>query len=106
MKKFIYLPMFILSIGSVNAETFELKIPIICGPSENMLGVLREHYEEQMIFMSPSKNETDEDLSHTLWLNPETTTWSFAVVNKQKKTACVISSGDNFQLFPPQGDTI
>ena len=85
---------------------FEIQIPIMCGPSQNMLSGLRDRYEEQMIFMSPSKNEADHDLTHTFWLNPETQTWSFVVTNKQKDTTCIISSGDKFQLFPPQGTSI
>jgi len=82
---------------------FELQLPIMCGPSQNLLEGLRERYKEEIIFMAPSKNEDGEDLAHSFWVNPRTKTWSFIVTNKQKQTTCVISSGDNFQLFPPQG---
>jgi hypothetical protein len=87
----------------VAATVFELQLPIICGPSENMLEGLRTEYQEQIVFMSPSENEIGEDLTHSFWMNPQTQTWSFVVTNKQKETSCVIASGDKFQLFQPQG---
>jgi len=95
-----------MSLLLAAVAAFEIQLPIMCGPSQNILNGLRERFEEQMIFMSPSKNEVDHDLTHTFWLNPEKQTWSFVVTNKQKDTTCIISSGDKFQLFPPQGTSI
>ena len=92
-----------MSLLLAAVAAFELQLPIMCGPTENLLTGLRERYQEQMLFMSPSKNAIDEDLTHSFWLNPDTQTWSFIVTNKQKKQTCVIASGDKFQLFPPQG---
>lgn len=84
-------------------EAFELRLPIICGPSEPLLTNLKNTYNEQMIFMSPSENEVGETLTHSFWLNLESQTWSFIVTNKERKTTCVISSGDTFVLMQPQG---
>jgi hypothetical protein len=85
------------------AAVFELQLPITCGPTDNILQGLRERYNEEIVFMSPSKNAKGHDLSHSLWVNPETQTWSFIVVNRDEKTTCVISSGDQFGTFQPDG---
>ena len=87
----------------VAATVFELQLPILCGPTDNMLKGIKDRYGETMIFFSPSKNEIAEDLIHSLWVNPKTETWSFVVENKQKDTTCVISSGDKFGILPPRG---
>jgi hypothetical protein len=92
-----------MSLLLAAVAAFELQLPIMCGPTDNLLAGLRERFQEQIIFMSPSKNEIDEDLTHTFWLNPDTQTWSFVVTNKQKQTTCILASGNKFQLFPPQG---
>jgi len=62
---------------------------------------LREEFEEEIVMMSPSKNNVGDDLFHSLWINAGTTSWSFIVVNKQKNVTCVIASGDNVSMFFP-----
>ena len=81
---------------------FELQLPIMCGPTNNLLSGLRERFNEEIIFMSPSKNETGDDLTHSFWVNLEGQTWTFVITNKQKETTCVVASGDNFQLLQPK----
>jgi len=78
---------------------FELQLPIMCGPTDSMMQSLRKEYSEQIIFMSPSENEKGELLTHTLWVNGDTQTWSFVVANKEKQTSCVIASGYNYLLM-------
>ena len=87
------------------AAALELSLPIFCGPSENLLEGLRDRYNEEIVFMAPSANEVGDELYHSLWINADTKTWSFLVVNKQKETTCVIASGDNLNMFFP-GKTI
>lgn len=77
----------------------QLEIPILCGKSQNMLGGLRERYNEEIMFLAPSTNEIGDNLFHSLWINTETTTWSFIVVNKEKDITCIISSGDQFRTI-------
>ena len=45
---------------------FELQLPILCGPTNNMLQGIKDRYGETMIFLSPSENEVGEDLIHSL----------------------------------------
>ena len=90
-----------MSLLLAAVAAFELQLPIVCGPTDNILNGLRNKFQEEIIFMSPSQNETGDELFHSLWVNPDTQTWSFVVVNKPKKTTCVIASGDKFQLFGP-----
>lgn len=92
-----------MSFLLVAVAAFELQLPVLCGPTDNMLQGIKDRYSERMIFLSPSKNEVGEDLVHSLWVNPKTETWSFIVENKQKDTTCVISSGDKFGILPPRG---
>ena len=82
---------------------FELQLPIMCGPTDNMIQGIKDRYGERMIFLSPSENELGEELMHSLWVNPQTESWSFIVENKPKDTTCVISSGDKFGILPPRG---
>jgi hypothetical protein len=90
----------------VAATVFELQLPILCGPTDNMLQGIKDRYGESPVFISPSKNDLDEDLTHSFWLNIHTETWSFIVSNKQKNTTCVISSGQKFELLQQKGTPI
>jgi len=82
-------------LTNAKAEMRELQLPIFCGPTDNLLEGLRDRYDEEIVFMSPSENATGHKLTHSLWINPTTGTWSFIVVNKDLGTTCVIASGDN-----------
>jgi hypothetical protein len=72
----------------------EMDIPILCGPTQNMLQGLRNRFNEEIVFMAPSQNAIGHNLTHSLWINMDSTTWSFVVVNKEKNVTCIISSGD------------
>jgi len=87
--------------ASAEVQPFETQLPIMCGDAENILKGLREKYGEEIIFMAPGVNSQGHKLFHSLWINPETTSWSFVVVNKDREALCVISSGDNYQTFGP-----
>lgn len=81
---------------------FELQLPIVCGPTGPLLDGLNNRYNEEIIFMSPSKNADGESLTHSFWVNTQNQTWTFIVTNKEKESTCVIASGDNFWLVTPQ----
>lgn len=83
----------------------EKEIPVMCGDTEHLLEGLRERYGEEMIFIAVSKNAVGHDLSHSLWINYQTKTWTFIVVNKQAKTTCIHASGDNLNIFFPGNTT-
>jgi len=86
----------LLMATSVKAnELQELQLPMMCGPSDNLLEGLRERYEEEIVFMAPSENKQGQQLTHSLWINFETTTWSFVAVNRDLEMLCIIASGDN-----------
>lgn len=105
MKTFIFLMLLILTVPiKAQTELKEWPLPILCGDAKNILQGLREKYEEQIVFMAPSTNEVGENLFHSLWINPTTSTWSFVVLNKERSILCVISSGDGAVQFTP--DTI
>ena len=80
------------------AAAFELSLPIMCGDTSNLLEGLRNTYQEEIVFMSPSENSNGDLLTHSLWVNTEKQTWSFVVTNKEKDTLCVIASGQNYVL--------
>jgi len=93
----------VINMKTVYAEVqpFETQLPIMCGDAENILKGLREKYGEEIIFMAPGVNSQGHELFHSLWINPETTSWSFVVVNKERGALCVLSSGENYQTFGP-----
>jgi len=88
--------------NGIQPDTKEL--PIFCGDTEHLLEGLKQKYDEEIVFMSVGYNQQGHDLTHSLWINYNTKTWSFIVVNKQVKTTCIIASGDNLNmLFPGKG---
>ena len=83
-------------------EAFNAELPMICGPTENLLQALRDNYSEEVVFMAAGVNSSGHELFHSLWQSQQGT-WTFLVVNKENSTTCVIASGDNFQNFVPSG---
>lgn len=79
----------------------EKQLPMYCGDSEHLLDGLKEKYNEEIIMLAPSQNHVGHDLTHSLWINMGTQTWSFIVVNKQVGVTCVIASGDQLMMFFP-----
>jgi hypothetical protein len=95
----------IINMQSVRAQSFELQFPITCGPSENFVTNLKNQYDEEMIMMAGSLNEKGETLYHSLWINAETRTWTFVVANVERKTSCVLGSGDGMNMvYPSSGN--
>lgn len=107
MRKFLVLMLLWMATPVIAEESplRELTLPILCGPTENLLKGLKRQYDEEIIFMAPSQNQVGDNLFHSLWINTETTTWSFIVVNKKRNTTCIISSGDGSKTWlTPQGE--
>lgn len=95
------LAILIVPVSNAEVQPHELQLPMTCGDSTNIVKGLREKYGEEITMMSQGVNSIGDQLYHSLWINSETKTWTFVVVNKQKKTLCVMASGDNFTLFFP-----
>ena len=94
MKMLLFFVMFI-SAPLVAEELTEQTIPIYCGPSENILNGIKSKFSEEVMFMAADKNQAGHDIFHSLWLNYESNTWSFIVINKQLEKACIMASGIN-----------
>jgi|SaaInl59LU_5_DNA_1037362.scaffolds.fasta_scaffold00265_24 hypothetical protein len=73
-----------------------MQLPIFCGKTDDIVENLKNKYDEEIIFVAPSETSTGEGLFHSLWINYDTLTWTFIVVNKTRGTTCVITSGDKF----------
>lgn len=102
--KFIIALLMVLSVP-VHAEIqpFDTALPIVCGNSENILNGLRDEYKEELVFITKGETAEGDMLSHSLWINQSTQTWTFVATNKEKGVTCVISSGDTFSIIYPQG---
>jgi len=82
----------------------EKNLPMTCGDSEHLLTGIAEKYGEEMVFFSIGRNMEGHQLSHSLWINYNTKTWTFFVVNNNLGVSCVMASGDNLNmLFPGKG---
>jgi hypothetical protein len=101
----ILFAMLIAIDARAEVKPYEVQLPIMCGDTSNLIEGLEEKYDEEVVFMAGGKNNTGDELYHSLWINYGTKTWSFIVVNKQRNTTCVISSGDNFTMFFPSNGT-
>lgn len=87
-----------IAVESVRAESFELQLPITCGPAANFEANLPEKYGEKMMFKSDSKNEAGEDLTHSFWYSPRTSTWTFVVKNVTRGVSCVLANGEKIEF--------
>ena len=103
MKYIIALLMALSIPAHAEIQPFETALPIMCGDSKNLLRGLRDRYNEELVFITESETVEGDLLSHSLWINAKTSTWSFIATNKEKGVTCVISSGDTFSLMYPQG---
>ena len=95
MRTFI-ISLMLLWAAAVNAEQTEQYIPLDCYPIEPFLKNFKEFFEEELVFMSGSVNELNEQLYHQMWMNPESQTWTFMVSNKKREMICIIASGRGF----------
>jgi len=95
------LAVLLVPVSNAEVQPYEVELPMICGDSTNLVKGLREKYGEEIIMMSEGVNSIGDQLYHSLWINPDSQTWTFVVVNKQKETLCVMASGDNFTFFFP-----
>lgn len=76
-------------------------IPLECFPLDPFLEKFRKHYGEELVFMSGSVNQLDEELFHQLYVNPNTQTWTFMVSNKPRQLVCIIASGQGYNNWGP-----
>ena len=79
-------------------QPHQLYLPIICGDTDHMLEAIEDQFNEEIVMMAPSANRKGESLFHSLWINTQTKTWTFIVMNKKTRTTCVLASGDNFDM--------
>ncbi|MEK9695667.1 MAG: hypothetical protein VW270_07860 [Candidatus Poseidoniales archaeon] len=79
----------------------EKNLPIFCGDTDHLLEGIKEKYDEEIVMLAVGENSIGHKLSHSLWINYGTKTWSFMVVNKDLGETCVMASGDNFNMFFP-----
>ena len=101
--KTLILLLFFVSAAPASEDNIsnEIFLPLSCFPFEVFLSSISEKYEENLVFISESKNNIKEPLFHQLWVNNDTQTWTFFVVNPPRKTACLIASGKGFNNWGP-----
>lgn len=95
MRIFIILMLLWMAAPILKAEEPQY-IPLECFSIQPFLNRFKEHYGEELVFMSGSVNAKDEELFHQLWMNPSTQTWTFMVSNKPREMICIIASGQGF----------
>lgn len=82
--------------NNANPRVSPMQLPIFCGKTNDIVENLKNKYDEEIVFVAPSETSTGEALFHSLWINYDTLTWTFIVVNKDRDSTCVITSGDKF----------
>ena len=105
MKKLI-LALMLVSSQALAVEPFEVEMTLECGDSKNFLTNLHEEFKEELLFMSPSRNEQGDELAHSLLVNLQDQTWTFIVTNRQKGASCILASGTGVKFFQPSGTGI
>ncbi len=94
------LAMFLLIASPAKAEVYD--VPVDCAKTEIVLDFIKQEYNEELIFLSEGIAEGNDSLLYSsLWINTETQSWSFIVVNKDNDIACVFAAGKTFQFYEP-----
>ena len=90
-----------LSPGNKNiAQSY---MPMFCTSQEPFLSELGDKFGESLVFSSLATNAFGETLKHQLWMNPESETWSFLVLNDERDTLCILASGEGLEGLKAKG---
>jgi len=96
MRLFIILMLLWTTTVFAEVEMKEQQLPMQCFVATKFFDGLKERYGETNVFASDSANHLDEKLMHQLWMNPNSQTWTFTVLNVPRNWVCIISSGQGF----------
>ena len=89
---------FLLVALPIKAEVLE--VPVMCESTDKVLTVVKEEYGEELIFMSEGVAQGNQSpLYSSLWVNPQSRSWSFLVVNKDSGVTCIFAGGKTFQIY-------
>lgn len=90
-----------LSPGNKNiAQSY---MPMFCTSQQPFLSELGDKFGESLVFSSLATNAFGETLKHQLWMNPESETWSFLVVNEERDSLCILASGEGLEGLKAKG---
>lgn len=78
-------------------------MPMFCTSTQPFLSELGDKFGETKVFASHAINAFGETLEHQLWMNPESETWSFLVINEERDSLCILASGEGFVDFRTMG---
>lgn len=85
-------------------DGYTVNVPINCtSNARDMLDIIKKRFGEDIVFLGQSETPDNKELYTSLWVNPETKTWSFVVVHKELGHGCIVGSGDPYQLFEQIG---
>lgn len=76
-----------------------VQLPVQCGPMRDQIEILKEKYQEKLVWMSQGQSSDGGLLYSTLWINNNTQTWTFMVINKDLAESCIFASGRNFEFY-------
>lgn len=87
---------------SAQAQTggFRANLPIICGPTNDIINEVKQDFGEVILFMGGAHNENGQELYTTLWGNEKTGTFTVIITNKQEEKSCILTDGDAYQVYP------
>lgn len=105
MKKLIFALTFLM-LAPISAQEqvngYQVNVPINCTEAiDPVLELIKRDYGEEMIFMGESSTVNNSTLYVSLWINPQTQSWSYIVVNKEVGHACIVGSGKGYQFMMP-----
>jgi hypothetical protein len=94
MKKLLAL---MLITGSVWAEPTIVKKEVVCASAEDIFKTLSSgDYQEKPVWLGAG-TENEPLINYSLWVNTSSKTWT--IVQFNNKIACVIGTGENFNLL-------
>lgn len=93
MKKLLIGTLLLASIASANALEFSVdNLPIEC-MKDDVLTIVISEFGEQIFIRDMEK----ENQRMSMWVNPETRSWTIVLTDALKKEHCIIAFGNSLQ---------
>ena len=96
--KYLLLTLGIFTTTAMAQNTWILKKSVVCADLDTIANVIREHKEKVQWYAKDAST----DNSITLFVNPESTSWT--LVESNKTVGCLLSAGEGYNqrvLSPP-----
>lgn len=98
MKKVLTALALLAASTFATAEIQVAQLPIYCGKASVAFDVLK-NYKEQSVFVGLDTSHNVENLTISVFHNPETKSFSVLFLSPDKDMACILSAGESSKMM-------